>query len=90
MASSENTNSRGIFWGTFFILLGALLLLEKFEIIEFWWNTQDVWRLWPLILIIIGVNLIAKRVEVVYHIATVLLLLAFGYVVVYGYQLQNH
>lgn len=81
--------TRDIFWGAFFILLGALLLLENFDVIEIWWRMRDIWRLWPLILILIGMNLISKRTEVIYKIAVVLLLFAFGYIVVYGYQLQH-
>lgn len=81
--------AREIFLGLFFILLGALLLLDNFDVIDIWWRTRDVWRLWPLILIVIGMNLISKRSELIYNIAIVLLVLAFGYVVVYGYQLQH-
>lgn len=81
--------ARDIFWGVFFILFGALLILENFEVIDIWWRTRDIWRLWPLILILIGMNLISRRTEVIYNVAIVLLVLAFGYVVVYGYQLQH-
>ncbi|HEY9561973.1 MAG TPA: DUF5668 domain-containing protein [Anseongella sp.] len=82
--------ARDLFWGVFFILFGALLLLDKFDVIELWWRMRDVWRLWPIILILIGMNLIAKRTEIIYNIGIVLLLLAFGYLVVYGYQLQHN
>ncbi|QEC53851.1 hypothetical protein EDD80_10819 [Anseongella ginsenosidimutans] len=81
--------ARDIFWGVFFILFGALLILENFEVIDIWWRTRDIWRLWPLILILIGMNLISRRTEVIYNVAIILLVLAFGYVVVYGYQLQH-
>lgn len=81
--------ARDIFWGVFFILLGIVLILEKFEVIELWWRMRDIWRLWPLILVVIGMNLISKRTEVVYNVAIILLVLAFGYIVVYGYQLQH-
>lgn len=89
MTSRDTMKSRDIFWGIFFILLGTLLILEKYHFIEIWWNMHDIWRLWPLILVVIGMNLISRRTEVIYKVATVLLLLAFGYIVVYGYQLQN-
>lgn len=81
--------ARDIFWGIFFILFGALLILENFDVIDIWWRMRDIWRLWPLILILIGMNLISKRTEVIYNVAIILLVLAFGYVVVYGYQLQH-
>jgi len=42
--------------GLIFILVGALLLLTIHDIVE--WNS--VWRLWPLILIVIGLSMIFK------------------------------
>ena len=42
--------------GLIFILIGALLLLTIHDIVE--WNS--IWRLWPLILIFIGLSMIFK------------------------------
>jgi len=42
--------------GLVFILIGALLLLTIHDIVE--WNS--IWRLWPLILIFIGLSMIFK------------------------------
>jgi len=42
--------------GLVFILIGTLLLLTLHDVVE--WNS--IWRLWPLILIIIGLSMILK------------------------------
>ncbi len=42
--------------GLVFVLIGALLLLTIHDIVE--WNS--IWRLWPLILIFIGLSMIFK------------------------------
>ncbi|MFC1535821.1 LiaI-LiaF-like domain-containing protein [Candidatus Neomarinimicrobiota bacterium] len=42
--------------GLIFILIGALLLLTIHDVVE--WNS--IWRLWPLILIFIGLSMIFK------------------------------
>ena len=42
--------------GLIFIIIGALLLLTVHDIVE--WNS--IWRLWPLILIFIGLSMIFK------------------------------
>ncbi|MFC1784342.1 LiaI-LiaF-like domain-containing protein [Candidatus Neomarinimicrobiota bacterium] len=42
--------------GLIFIIIGALLLLIIHDVVE--WNS--IWRLWPLILIFIGLSMISK------------------------------
>ncbi|PAV29285.1 hypothetical protein CIL05_12885 [Virgibacillus profundi] len=49
----------GWFRGSFFLLLGTLLLLDRFEIITFYF--RDVLKLWPLLIIYIGFLLIGGR-----------------------------
>lgn len=51
--------SKKIFWGIILIFFGTLLLLENFNIIEFAWS--QVWRFWPVILILIGINIISAK-----------------------------
>jgi hypothetical protein len=41
------------------VLVGSLLLAEKFGMIEF----QEVWQLWPLALIGLGVHMLLKPGE---------------------------
>lgn len=51
--------SKKIFWGIILMFFGTLLLLENFNIIEFAWS--QIWRFWPVVLILIGVNIISAK-----------------------------
>lgn len=48
-----------IFWGIFLVFIGGIFLLENFDIIDFSWSY--IWRFWPVILILIGVNVLFKN-----------------------------
>ncbi|MBK0382147.1 hypothetical protein I5M32_04170 [Pedobacter sp. SD-b] len=48
-----------IFWGIIFVFVGGIFLLENFNVIDFSWG--HIWRFWPLLLIISGVNIIFAR-----------------------------
>lgn len=48
-----------IMWGIVLLFIGGVLLLENFNIIEFYWG--NVWRFWPIFLIIAGVNILFNR-----------------------------
>jgi hypothetical protein len=48
-----------IMWGIILLFIGGVLLLENFEIINFYWGS--VWRFWPIFLIICGVNILFSR-----------------------------
>lgn len=45
-----------IIWGIVLLFLGGLLLLENFNVINFEWSV--IWRFWPAIFILIGVNML--------------------------------
>ncbi len=45
-----------IIWGLIFVFIGAILLLENFNVIEFQW--MAIWKFWPLALILIGANML--------------------------------
>lgn len=45
-----------IVWGLVLLFVGVILLLDNFGVIDFYWGS--VWRLWPLLLIIWGVQLL--------------------------------
>lgn len=51
-----------IFWGTFFITLGILLLGRQFD--WFYFSIGDAIRFWPIILIIWGVSLLKMPAQV--------------------------
>jgi hypothetical protein len=48
-----------ILWGIILLFVGAVLLLENFNVIEFYW--RNVWGFWPVFLIIAGVNILFNR-----------------------------
>ncbi|MBU1373684.1 MAG: cell wall-active antibiotics response protein [Bacteroidetes bacterium] len=48
-----------IFWGILFVFVGGIFLLENFGVIDFSWHY--VWRFWPVILILMGVNILFSR-----------------------------
>jgi len=47
-----------IFWGALFIVVGALLLLERLNVVDLEWHVA--WRLWPLLLIFWGAALLVR------------------------------
>ncbi|TDQ08741.1 LiaF transmembrane domain-containing protein [Pedobacter metabolipauper] len=48
-----------IMWGIVLLFIGGVLLLENFNIIDFYWTS--VWRFWPIFLIIAGINILFNR-----------------------------
>jgi hypothetical protein len=48
-----------LFWGIFLVFIGGIFLLENFDIIDFNWSY--IWNFWPVILILIGVNILFKN-----------------------------
>jgi LiaF transmembrane domain len=50
-----------IFWGTLFVVLGALILLDNFWSLDLPWG--DIWRFWPVVLILIGISALTKGKE---------------------------
>ncbi|PTS99177.1 hypothetical protein DBR11_12875 [Pedobacter sp. HMWF019] len=48
-----------IMWGIILLFIGGVLLLENFNVINFYW--RNVWGFWPVFLIIAGVNILFNR-----------------------------
>jgi hypothetical protein len=48
-----------VIWGLILIFIGAIFLLTNFGVINFYW--ASVWRFWPIIFILIGVNMLLSR-----------------------------
>jgi hypothetical protein len=48
-----------IMWGIVLLFIGGVLLLENFNVIEFYW--RNVWKFWPVFLIIAGVNILFNK-----------------------------
>jgi len=71
-------NSRSIYRGLVLIGIGVLLLLANFGYVEwgFWWNMA---RLWPLLLIALGIRLMFRDSVLAAVLAAALVLGTFGY-----------
>lgn len=48
-----------IIWGVLLLFVGGVLLLQNFNVIEFYW--RNIWSFWPIFLIILGVNILFNR-----------------------------
>lgn len=69
-----------LFWGTLFLAVGLLLLLDKLNVFFLHWHSM--WRLWPLTLVFLGTAVLIKN-RLLKAVAVVLSALALG-LVVYG------
>ncbi len=56
--SSGRINISALLWGTIFILLGLLFLLDNMDLVD---ASDVVHTYWPIILILVGVALIVRR-----------------------------
>ena len=48
-----------IIWGVLLLFIGGVLLLDNFNVIEFYW--RNLWSFWPVFLIILGVNILFNK-----------------------------
>lgn len=48
-----------IFWGTLFIVLGLLVLINNFSPINLDW--RNLWQFWPVILVLFGISMLIKN-----------------------------
>jgi hypothetical protein len=48
-----------VMWGIMLLFVGIVLLLENFNVINFYW--RNVWGFWPIFLIISGVNILFNK-----------------------------
>ncbi|MDF2039175.1 cell wall-active antibiotics response protein LiaF [Cytobacillus oceanisediminis] len=55
----------GMFPGLFLIVFSFLLILDRFEVIEF--RFMEIWKLWPLFLIFFGINILLKKDRLKIH-----------------------
>ncbi len=52
-------NKEKLSWGLILLFIGGVLLLDNLNVIDFYW--RSVLSMWPVILIIIGVNLLVPK-----------------------------
>lgn len=61
-----------IFWGLLFILIGGLILIDNFGLANVRW--VDLWRLWPLTIVMIGLSILAFN-NMIWRIVSVALII---------------
>lgn len=73
-------NTSRIFWGTFWIVAGVLILLAKLDVMTL--QVGSLWKYWPLILVLWGISVLtgAKAIRALLAILAALLLA----LIVYG------
>ncbi|WP_256009230.1 LiaF transmembrane domain-containing protein [Desertivirga xinjiangensis] len=78
-----------IIWGLIFLFIGGVLLLDNFDVINFHWHV--IWRFWPVILIIVGANMIFSREDRVWagSVSIIVTFLALVFIAYQGVQPQH-
>lgn len=78
-----------IIWGVLLLFIGGVLLLDNFNIIEFYW--RNIWDFWPLVLIILGINILFNRnnSQMGNIISLGVLVVALGFLFVKGQEKPN-
>jgi hypothetical protein len=81
--------TENIIWGLILVFIGGVLLLDNFNVIDFYW--RSVWRLWPLILVISGANIIfsGNHSKSGALIAIIITIGALGFIGYYGTRPQS-
>ena len=83
--------SEKIVWGITLVFVGSILLLDNFDVIDFYW--RSVWHFWPLILILSGLNLVfgkAKQSPAGKALVILLICVVLGAVAYVGSTRSNH
>ncbi|HPF30707.1 MAG TPA: DUF5668 domain-containing protein [Candidatus Saccharibacteria bacterium] len=69
----KDWNLSKIFWGLLFIIIGLLAFLNNLNLVDVNWN--NTWRLWPLIIISIGVSILSIK-NIVWKIASIVIVIS--------------
>lgn len=69
-----------IFWGLLFVLLGALFLLQNFNVMAI--DLSNLWRLWPIFIVAAGVSMLSFRGWLGTILASVFVALTLGLVMI--------
>jgi len=72
--------AKNIIWGLVLVLIGTLFILKNLDVIYFSWHS--IWRLWPLILVLIGVTILPVK-DAVKVVLTIIVLIIGALFLVY-------
>ncbi|MES2418362.1 MAG: DUF5668 domain-containing protein [Bacteroidota bacterium] len=79
-----------IIWGVLLLFIGGVLLLDNFNVIEFYW--RNVWSFWPVFLIILGLNILFNKnnSQTGSIISIAVLVITLSFLFVKGQQKPSH
>ena len=76
--------SKHVFWGIFFVTIGILILLNNLG--KMYFDLSDLWKYWPLVLILWGITFLVKNnILKVFLSAVSAIILAFAIVGFFNY-----
>lgn len=55
----KSSNISRLFWGLLLVLIGVLIILNNFGVVNVNWD--NLWRLWPMIIIIAGLSMLSLK-----------------------------
>ncbi len=73
--------TKNIIWGLILVLIGVLFILKNLDIIYFSW--YSLWKLWPLLLVMIGVTILPVKDGIKVVLAIIVLIAAAFFLVSY-------
>lgn len=74
--------TKNIIWGIVLVIIGVLFILKNLDVIYFSWHS--LWRLWPLVLVLIGVTILPVKDAI--KVALTIVVLVIGAVFLITYQ----
>ena len=75
-------NKEKLSWGLILLFVGSVLLLDNLDVIDFYW--RSVFSMWPVILIIIGVNLLVPKRGVGNSVSIIVTIVALAFLAFRG------
>lgn len=73
--------TKNIIWGFILVLIGVLFILKNLDVIYFSWHS--LWKLWPLVLVMIGVTILPVKDGIKVALAIIVLVAAAFFLVSY-------
>jgi hypothetical protein len=66
--------TKNIIWGLVLVLIGTLFILKNLDIVYFSWHS--IWRLWPVVLVLIGIAILPIKSGIKIALTIVTLIIA--------------
>lgn len=90
LSENQNMKSAGdMIWGTLLLYVGAMLLLNFFDIVS-WTFWDEIWRFWPVLLILSGLSIILGDNWFSRQITLIFSIIFFGLVCLIGLNEIGH